>query len=114
MPKMIGRMASSKPAAKAAAKPGYAMDPASVLARAERVQAAEAGESRLARAKPANKPATPTMSAAARAATQATLDRAARVQREEAGESAMLRRKPAQPVVKTTVSYRPTPTKKGK
>lgn len=76
MPKMIGRMASSKPAAKpaakAAAKPGYAMDPASVLARAERVQ------------------------------------------RQEAGESAMVRRKAAQPVVKTTVSYRPTPTKKGK
>ena len=90
------------------------MSTAAVLARAERAQKMEAAESRLARAKPANKPATPTMSAAARAATQATLSRAERVQRQEAGESAMLRRKPAQPVVKTTVSYRPTPMKKGK
>ena len=45
---------------------------------------------------------------------KSVLARAERVQSEEAGESAMLRRKPAQPVVKTTVSYRPTPTKKGK
>ena len=72
MPKMIGRMASSKPAAKPAAKPGYAMDAKSVLARAERIQ------------------------------------------REEAGESMLMKRKAAQPVVKTTVSYRPTPMKKGK
>ena len=46
--------------------------------------------------------------------TKSVLARAERVQREEAGESAMLRRKPAPAVIKTTVSYRPTPMKKGK
>lgn len=96
------------------AKSPMKMDTKSVLARAERAQKLEAGESRIAKAMPANKPATPTMSAAARAATQATLNRAERVQRQEAGESMMLRKKSAQPVIKTTVSYRPTPMKKGK
>ena len=96
------------------AKAPMKMDTKSVLARAERVQREEAGESRLARAMPANKPATPTMSAAARAATQAALSRAERVQREEAGESMLMRKKSAQPTVRTTVSYRPTPMKKGK
>lgn len=89
------------------------MDTKSVLARAERMQREEAGESRLARAKPANKPATPTMSAAARAATQAALGRAERVQREEArGDALLMRKKAAPAVIKTTVSYRPSPTKK--
>lgn len=90
------------------------MDTKSVLARAERVQKQEAGESRLAKAMPAkNKPVTPTMSAAARAATQATLSRAERVQREEArGDALLMRKKAAPAVIKTTVSYRPSPTKK--
>ena len=50
MPKMIGRMAPPK-AAKPAAKPGFAMDAKSVLARAERMQRMEAGESRIAKAR---------------------------------------------------------------
>ena len=94
--------------------PRINMTPKAVLGRAERMQKLEAGESRLARAMPAKKPATPTMSAADRARTQATLDRAARIQGEEAGESMLMRKKSVQPVVKTTVSYRPTPMKKGK
>ncbi len=87
------------------------MSPKAVLGRAERIQKLEAGESRIAKSMPAkNKPATPTMSPAARAATQAALSRAERIQREEAGESALMKKKPD--VIRTTVSYRPTPTKK--
>ena len=98
------------------AKTPMKMDTKSVLARAERVQKLEAGESRLARAMPPkNKPATPTMSAATRAATQATLARAERVQREEArGDAMLMKKKPAPTAIRTTVSYRPTPMKKGK
>jgi hypothetical protein len=43
--------------------------------------------------------------------TAAVLRRAERVQREEAGESMMLKRKPVE-VIRTTVSFRPTPAKK--
>lgn len=92
--------------------PRIDMSPKAVLGRAERMQKLEAGESRLARAMPANKPATPTMSPAAKAATQATLARAERIQREEAGESALVRRNPN--VIRTTTNYRATPVKKGK
>jgi len=46
--------------------------------------------------------------------TKSVLARAERVQREEAGESMLMRKKSAQPVVRTTVSYRPTPMKKVK
>lgn len=90
------------------------MAPKNVLARAERVQKLEAGESRIAKAMPPkNKPATPTMSPAERARTQATLGRAERVQREEArGDALLMKRKAAPAVVKTTVNYRATPTKK--
>ena len=96
------------------AKSPMKMDTKSVLARAERVQKLEAGENRLAKAMPAkNKPVTPTMSTAARAATQATLSRAERVQREEArGDALLMKKKPAPAVIKTTVSYRPSPMKK--
>ena len=91
--------------------PRINMTPKAVLGRAARVQKLEAGESRLARVMPPkSKPATPTMSPAAKAATQAALSRAARVQREEAGESMLVRRSPS--VVRTTTNYRPTPTKK--
>ena len=91
--------------------PRIDMSPKAVLGRAERMQKLEAGESRMARAMPAKKPATPTMSSAARAPTQATLARAERIQREEAGESALMKRKPVE-VIRTTTMYRPTPTKK--
>ena len=95
------------------AKSPMKMDTKSVLGRAERAQKLEAAESRIAKAMPAkNKPVTPTMSAAAKAATQAALSRAERVQREEAGESALIRKKAAPAVIKTTVSYRPSPMKK--
>lgn len=43
--------------------------------------------------------------------TAAVLRRAERVQREEAGESMMMKRKPVE-VIRTTVSFRPTPAKK--
>lgn len=115
MPKMIGRMAPPKAAKPVTAKAAVKMpdmSTAAVLARAERMQRAEAGESRLAKAMPANKPATPTMSAAATAATKAALARAERVQREEASESRMVRRNPN--VISTTTNYRATPAKKGK
>ena len=116
MPKMIGRMAppkAAKPAAvkPAAAKPSFSMDPKSVLGRAERVQRMEAGESRMARSMPAKKPATPTMSPAAAAATRATLARAERIQREEAGERMLMKRKPVE-VIRTTVRMKETPAKK--
>lgn len=90
------------------------MAPKVTLPRAERVQKLEAGESRLARAMPPkNKPATPTMSAATRAATQATLARAERVQREEArGDAMLMKKKPAPTAIRTTVNYRPSPTGK--
>lgn len=96
------------------AKTPMKMDTKSVLARAERAQKMEAGESRLARAMPPKtKPATPTMSAATRAATQATLSRAERVQREEArGDAMLMKKKSAPAVIRTTVSYRPSPTGK--
>lgn len=109
MPKMIGRMAPPK-AAKPAAKPGFAMDTKSVLARAERMQRMEAGESRIAKAMPAKKPATPTMSPAAAAATKAALARAERIQKMEAGESALARKKPS--VISTTVRMKETPVKR--
>ena len=96
------------------AKPPINMNTKAVLGRSQRIQREEAGESRLAKAMPAKKPATPTMSPAARAATQATLSRAERIQREEAGESMLMKKKAVQPVVRTTVNYRPTPTKKVK
>lgn len=94
-----------------AKSPRIDMSPKAVLGRAERMQKLEAGESRMARAMPAKKPATPTMSPAAAAATRATLARAERIQREEAGESALMKRKPVE-VIRTTTMYRPTPTKK--
>ena len=46
--------------------------------------------------------------------TKSVLARAERVQREEAGEEMLLKKKPAPAVIRTTVSYRPTPMKKGK
>lgn len=46
--------------------------------------------------------------------TKSVLARAERIQREEAGESMIMKKKPAPPVIRTTVSYRPTPMKKGK
>ena len=95
--------------------PRIDMSPKAVLGRAARVQKLEAGESRLARAQPPkNKPATPTMSAAQRAATQATLDRAARVQREESLSESLLMKRGKPNVISTTVRERMTPPKKGR
>ena len=82
-------------------KPTPQMTPKATLGRAARVQGLEAGESRLAKTMPPkNKPATPTMSAAAKAATQAAISRAQRVQGEEAGESMLMKRKPPQVIYK--------------
>ena len=65
---------------------------------------------------PKNKPATPTMSPAARAATQATLSRAERVQAEEArGDAMLMRRRPAaKDTISVVTRMRETPVKKGK
>ena len=88
------------------------MAPKAVLGRAERIQKMEAGESRLANSMPPkNKPATPTMSPADRARTQATLNRAARILGEEASESLLMKRKPVD-VIRTTVRMKETPVKK--
>lgn len=101
----------AKPPRLSAPKIKYDMSPKAVLGRAERVQRMEAGESRMARSMPAKKPATPTMSPAAAAATRATLARAERIQREEAGESMLMKRKPVE-VIRTTVRMKETPAKK--
>lgn len=101
------KIAAAKPVA--AAKPNVG----ATLKRAERAQAMEAGESRLARSMPPkNKPATPTMSAAAKAKTQATLSRAERMQREEAIGDALLMKRGKPNVIRTTVNERTTPAKK--
>lgn len=94
--------------------PRINMTPKQVLARAQRVQREEAGESRIARSQPPKtKPATPTMPAAQRNATQATLDRAARMQREESISEGLLLKRGNPNVIRTTVNMRSTP-KKGK
>ena len=47
--------------------------------------------------------------------TKSVLARAERVQREEArGDAMLMKKKPAPTAIRTTVSYRPTPMKKGK
>ena len=95
--------------------PRINMSPKAVLGRAQRVQREEAGESRIARSMPPkNKPATPTMSAAQRAATQATLRRAERVQREESMSEGLLLKRGKPDVIRTTVRERMTPPKKGR
>lgn len=95
--------------------PRINMTPKAVLGRAARVQKVEAGESRLARAQPPkNKPATPTMSAAQRAATQATLRRAERMQREESMSEGLLLKRGKPDIIRTTVRERMTPPKKGR
>lgn len=91
--------------------PRIIMSPKAVLGRTERMQKLEAGESRLARSMPPkNKPATPMMTPADRARTQATLNRASRIQGEEAGESMLVGKKPQ--VIRTTVRMKETPAKK--
>ena len=94
--------------------PRINMSPKAVLGRAERMQKLEAGESRIARSMPAKKPATPTMSAAAKAATDATLRRAERIQREESISENLLMKRGKPDVIRTTVRERMTPPKKGR
>ena len=94
--------------------PRINMSPKAVLGRAERMQKLEAGESRIARAMPAKKPATPTMSAAAKAATNAALRRAERIQREESISESLLMKRGKPDVISTTVRERMTPVKKGR
>ena len=94
--------------------PRINMSPKAVLGRAERMQKLEAGESRIARSMPAKKPATPTMSAAAKAATDATLRRAERIQREESISENLLMKRGKPDVISTTVRERMTPPKKGR
>lgn len=95
--------------------PRINMTPKAVLGRAARVQREEAGESRIARVQPPkNKPATPTMSAAQRAATQATLRRAERIQREESMSEGLLLKRGKPDIIRTTVRERMTPPKKGR
>jgi hypothetical protein len=108
------KAAAAKPVA---AKPVPKMNVAATLKRAERVQGMEARESRLARSMPPkNKPATPTMSAAQRAAIKATLGRAERIQAEEArGDEMLMRRKPAaKDTISVVTRMRETPAKKKK
>ena len=92
--------------------PRINMSPKAVLGRAERMQKLEAGESRIARSMPAKKPATPTMSAAAKAATNATLRRAERIQREESISESLLMKRGKPDVISTTVRMKETPAKK--
>ena len=94
--------------------PRINMSPKAVLGRAERTQKLEAGESRIARSMPAKKPATPTMSAAAKAATNATLRRAERIQREESISENLLMKRGKPDIISTTVRERMTPVKKGR
>ena len=94
--------------------PRINMSPKAVLGRAERMQKLEAGESRIARSMPAKKPATPTMSAAAKAATDATLRRAERIQREESISENLLMKRGKPDIISTTVRERMTPVKKGR
>lgn len=94
--------------------PRINMSPKAVLGRAERMQKLEAGESRIARSMPAKKPATPTMSAAAKAATNATLRRAERIQREESISEKLLMKRGKPDIISTTVRERMTPVKKGR
>lgn len=94
--------------------PRINMSPKAVLGRAERMQKLEAGESRIARSMPAKKPATPTMSAAAKAATNATLRRAERIQREESISENLLMKRGKPDIISTTVRERMTPVKKGR
>lgn len=94
--------------------PRINMSPKAVLGRAERMQKLEAGESRIARSMPAKKPATPTMSAAAKAATNAVLRRAERIQREESISESLLMKRGKPDVISTTVRERMTPVKKGR
>lgn len=94
--------------------PRINMSPKAVLGRAERMQKLEAGESRIARSMPAKKPATPTMPAAAKAATNATLRRAERIQREESISEKLLMKRGKPDIISTTVRERMTPVKKGR
>lgn len=94
--------------------PRINMSPKAVLGRAERMQKLEAGESRIARSMPAKKPATPTMSTAAKAATNAALRRAERIQREESISESLLMKRGKPDVISTTVRERMTPVKKGR
>ena len=94
--------------------PRINMSPKAVLGRAERMQNLEAGESRIARSMPAKKPATPTMSAATKAATNATLRRAERIQREESISENLLMKRGKPDIISTTVRERMTPVKKGR